>query len=97
MVKKVARLGSDSGLAERGPLSDKTQFVGQRYSSLLSGGNKNPRRKIDFHGTLACYLHYTLKHDVFVVDCDYQSSDMRAVEQTPVRCLRAAESHLFRR
>ena len=44
------------------------------------------RRKIDFHGTLASYLHYTLKHDVFVVDCDYQSSDMRAVEQTPVRC-----------
>ena len=38
------------------------------------------RRKIDFHGTLASYLHYTLKHDVFVVDCDYQSSDMRVVE-----------------
>ena len=31
------------------------------------------RRKIDFHGTLASYLHYTLKHDVLVVDCDYQS------------------------
>ncbi|WP_410518319.1 ParA family protein, partial [Alistipes sp.] len=28
---------------------------------------------------LASYLHYTLGHDVLVMDCDYQSSDMRAV------------------
>ena len=45
-LKKGSRLGSGPGLAERAPLSDKTQFVGQRYSSLLSGDNKNPRRKI---------------------------------------------------
>ena len=43
--KKGSRLGSGPGLAERAPLSDKTQFVGQRYSSLLSDDNKNPRRK----------------------------------------------------
>ena len=43
---KGVRLGRTPGLAERGPLSDKTQFVGQRYTSLLSGDNKNPRRRI---------------------------------------------------
>ena len=43
---KGVRLGRTPGLAEQGPLSDKCQFVGQRYSSLLSGDNKNPRRKI---------------------------------------------------
>ncbi len=45
-LKKGSRLGSGPGLAERAPLSDKRQFVGQRYSSLFSGENKNPRRKI---------------------------------------------------
>ena len=45
-LKKGSRLGSDTGLAGRAPLSDKTQFVGQRYSSLLSGDNKNPRWRI---------------------------------------------------
>ena len=45
-LKKGSRLGSDTGLAGRAPLSDKCQFVGQRYSSLLSGDNKNPRRRI---------------------------------------------------
>lgn len=35
---------------------------------------------------LASHLHYTLRHDVLIADCDYQSSDMRAVEQTPVGC-----------
>ena len=44
-LKKGSRLGSGPGLAERAPLSDKTQFVGQRYSSLPSGEGKNPRRK----------------------------------------------------
>ena len=43
---KGVRLGRTPGLAERAPLSDKCQFVGQRYSSLFSGENKNPRRKI---------------------------------------------------
>ena len=42
--------------------------------------------KSTFTVLLASYLHYTLRHDVLVVDCDYQSSDMRAVEQIPVRC-----------
>ena len=42
---KGVRLGRTPGLAERGPLSDKCQFVGQRYSSLPSGEGKNPRRK----------------------------------------------------
>ena len=39
--------------------------------------------KSTFTVLLARYLHYTLRHDVLVVDCDYQSSDMRAVEQIP--------------
>ena len=42
---KGVRLGRTLGLAERAPLSDKCQFVGQRYSSLLSDDNKKPRRK----------------------------------------------------
>ena len=42
---KGVRLGRTPGLAEQGPLSDKCQFVGQRYSSLLSDDNKKPRRK----------------------------------------------------
>ena len=45
-LKKGSRLGSDPGLAEREPLSDKPKFVGQRYSSLPSGDGKNPRRRI---------------------------------------------------
>ena len=44
-VKKAFDSGERPGPAERGPLSDKTQFVGQRYTLLLSGDNKNPRRK----------------------------------------------------
>ena len=39
--KKGSRLGSDPGLAERAPLSDKCQFVGQRYSSLASSEAKD--------------------------------------------------------
>ena len=39
-LKKGSRLGSDPGLAEREPLSDKPKFVGQRYSSLPSGDGK---------------------------------------------------------
>ena len=46
---------------------------------------------------LASYLHYTLGHDVLVMDCDYQSSDMRAVGNRPLGSVRAAESRLFRR
>ena len=42
---KGVRLGRTPGLAEQGPLSDKCQFVGQRYSSLASSEAKNPRRK----------------------------------------------------
>ena len=42
---KGVRLGRTPGLAERAPLSDKCQFVGQRYSSLASSEAKNPRRK----------------------------------------------------
>ena len=45
-LKKGSRLGSGPGLAERAPLSDKTQFVGQRYSSLASSEAKNLRRRI---------------------------------------------------
>ena len=43
---KGVRLGRTPGLAERAPLSDKCQFVGQRYSSLPSGDGKNTRRRI---------------------------------------------------
>ena len=45
-LKKGSRLGSDPGLAEREPLSDKPKFVGQRYSSLASSEAKNLRRRI---------------------------------------------------
>ena len=45
-LKKGSRLGRTPSLAERAPLSDKCQFVGQRYSSLPSGEGKNPRRRI---------------------------------------------------
>ena len=40
--------------------------------------------KSTFTILLASWLHYALGRDVLVVDCDYQSSDMRAVEQPPV-------------
>ena len=46
---------------------------------------------------LASYLHYTLGHDVLVMDCDYQSSDMRAVGSRPLGSVRGAEVRLFRR
>ena len=62
-LKKGSRLGSDPGLAEREPLSDKPKFVGQRYSSLLSGDNKNPRRKF-FVKTLK-NLRYGFRGRVF--------------------------------
>ena len=62
-LKKGSRLGSDTGLAERAPLSDKCQFVGQRYSSLLSGDNKNPWRKF-FVKTLK-NLRYGFRGRVF--------------------------------
>ena len=42
---------------------------------------------------LASYLHYTLGHDVLVMDCDYQSLDMRAVGSRPLGSVRGAESH----
>ena len=45
-LKKGSRLGRTPSLAERAPLSDKCQFVGQRYSSLPSDEGKNPRRRI---------------------------------------------------
>ena len=51
-LKKGSRLGSDTGLAGRAPLSDKCQFVGQRYSSLASSEAKTPRRK-NFRKNLA--------------------------------------------
>ena len=44
-LKKGSRLGSDPGLAEREPLSDKPKFVGQRYSSLASSEAKDPLPK----------------------------------------------------
>ena len=46
---------------------------------------------------LASYLHYNMGHDILVMDCDYQSSDMRAVGSRPLGNVRGAESRLFRR
>ena len=43
---KGVRLGRTPGLAERAFLSDKPKVVGQKHSSLLSGDNKNPHRRI---------------------------------------------------
>ena len=51
-LKKGLSLGNDSGLAERAPLSDKCQFVGQRYSSLPSGDGKKPRRRVSNRSSL---------------------------------------------
>ena len=56
---KGVRLGRTPGLAERAPLSDKCQFVGQRYSSLPSGEGKDPPPKTsteDFGRCLAGVL-----------------------------------------
>ena len=57
---KGVRLGrTPPGPAERAPLSDKTQFVGQRYSSLPSDEGKDPPQKIrieDFDKRLAGVL-----------------------------------------
>ena len=55
-------------------------------ASIAVCNQKGGVGKSTFTVLLASYLHYTLRHDVLVVDCDYQSSDMRAVEQTPVGC-----------
>ena len=74
---KGVRLGRTPGLAERGPLSDKTQFVGQRYTSLLSGDNKNPRRKI--FGENFENLRYGFRGRVFP---GYNITTVRAPKQT---------------
>lgn len=56
----------------------------KRYFSLSVCNQKGGVGKSTFTMLLASCLHYTVGHDVLVVDCDYQSSDMRAVEQPPV-------------
>ena len=56
----------------------------ERYFSLSVCNQKGSVGKSTFTVLLASCLHYTIGHDVLVVDCDYQSSDMRAVEQPPV-------------
>ena len=50
-------------------------------ASIAVCNQKGGVGKSTFTVLLASYLHYTLQHDMLVVDCDYQSSDMRAVEQ----------------
>ena len=45
-VKKAFDSGRTPASLERAPLSDKTQFVGQRYTSLPLAMAKNPRRRI---------------------------------------------------
>lgn len=52
-------------------------FCQSEYFNLQS---KRRRGKSTFTVLLASYLHYTLRHDAHVVDCDYQSSDIRVVE-----------------
>lgn len=56
----------------------------ERYISLSVCNQKGGVGKSTFTVLLANCLHYTVGHDVLVVDCDYQSSDMRTVEQPPV-------------
>lgn len=53
-------------------------------ASIAVCNQKDGVGKSTFTVLLASYLHYTLKHDELIVDYDYQSSDMRAVEQLPV-------------
>ena len=55
-------------------------------ASIAVCNQKGGMGKSTFTVLLASYLHYTLRHDVLIVDCDYQSSDMRAAEQPPVGC-----------
>ena len=50
----------------------------ERYFSLSVCNQKGGVGKSTFTVLLASCLHYTVGHDVLVVDCDYQSSDMRA-------------------
>ena len=69
----------------------------ERYFSLSVCNQKGGVGKSAFTVLLASCLHHTVGHDVLVVDCDYQSSDMRAVGSRPLGSVRAAESHLFRR
>ena len=49
-------------------------------ASIAVCNQKGGVGKSTFTVLLASYLHYTLRHDVLVVDCDYQSSDMRVIE-----------------
>ena len=49
-------------------------------ASIAVCNQKGGVGKSTFTVLLASYLHYTLRHDVHVVDCDYQSSDMRVRE-----------------
>ena len=49
-------------------------------ASIAVCNQKGGVGKSTFTVLLASYLHYTLRHNVLVVDCDYQSSDMRVVE-----------------
>ena len=44
--EKAFDSGERPGLAERALLSDKLEFVRQRYNSLYSDEDKNPRRRI---------------------------------------------------
>ena len=49
-------------------------------ASIAVCNQKGGVGKSTFTVLLASYLHYTLRHNVLVVDCDYQSSDMRVGE-----------------
>ena len=51
-----------------------------KQASISICNQKGGIGKSTFTMLLASHLHYTLGYDVLVVDCDYQSSDMRVVE-----------------
>ena len=51
-----------------------------KQASISICNQKGGIGKSTFTMLLANHLHYTLGYDVLVVDCDYQSSDMRVVE-----------------
>ena len=62
----------------------------ERYFCLSVCNQKGGVGKSTFTVLLASCLHYTVGHDVLVVDCNYQSS-------RPLGSVRAAEVRLFRR
>ena len=69
-------------------------FCQSEYFNLPS---KRRRGKSTFTVLLASYLHYTLRHDVLVVDATIRVQICVLWSKRPLGAVRGAESLLFRR